>query len=110
MGSPDEQHQELGTGNREESGNIRLEYYDRNHEDKSLPFFGGDDTIREILGTTPHLSASKEEIKDFYERNTDNATRTEYIKGIFNNDYTRLTLVCHGWPPLLSMIAFAYMM
>ena len=75
MGSPDEQHQELGTGNREESGNIRLEYYDRNHEDKSLPFFGGDDTIREILGTTPHLSASKEEIKDFYERNTDNATR-----------------------------------
>ena len=92
MGSPDEQHQELGTGNREESGNIRLEYYDRNHEDKSLPFFGGDDTIREILGTTPHLSASKEEIKDFYERNTDNATRTEYIKGIFNNDYTRLTI------------------
>ena len=92
VGSPDEQHQELGTGNREESGNIRLEYYDRNREDKSLPFFGGDDTIREILGTTPHLSASKEEIKDFYERNTDNATRTEYIKGIFNNDYTRLTL------------------
>lgn len=92
VGSSDEQHQELGTGNREESGNIRLEYYDRNHEDKSLPFFGGDDTIREILGTTPHLSASKEEIKDFYERNTDNATRTEYIKGIFNNDYTRLTL------------------
>ena len=92
MGSIDEQHQELGTGNREESGNIRLEYYDRNHEDKSLPFFGGDDTIREILGTTPHLSASKEEIKDFYERNTDNATRTEYIKGIFNNDYTQLPL------------------
>ena len=92
VGSSDEQHQELGTGNREESGNIRLEYYDRSHEDKSLPFFGGDDTIREILGTTPHLSASKEEIKDFYERNTDNATRTEYIKGIFNNDYTQLTL------------------
>ena len=92
MGSPDEQLQELGTGNREESGNIRLEYYDRNHEDKSLPFFGGDDTIREILGTTPHLSASKEEIKDFYERNMDNATRTEYIKSIFNNDYTQLTL------------------
>ena len=38
------------------------------------------------------MSASKEEIKDFYERNTDNATRTEYIKGIFNNDYTQLTL------------------
>ena len=78
MGSLDEQHQEFSTGNREGTGNIQLEYYDREHEDKSLPFFGGDDTIREILGTTPHLSASKEEIKDFFERNTNNSDRTEY--------------------------------
>ena len=92
MGSPNEQYQELGTGNREGTGNIQLEYYDREHEDKSLPFFGGDDTIREILGTTPHLKASKEEIKDFFELNTDSESRTEYIKSIFNNDYTELTL------------------
>ena len=92
MGSLDEQHQEFSTGNREGTGNIQLEYYDREHEDKSLPFFGGDDTIREILGTTPHLSASKEEIKDFFERNTSNSDRTEYVKSIFNNDYTELTL------------------
>ena len=92
MGSLDEQYQELGTGNREGTGNIQLEYYDREHEDKSLPFFGGDDTIREILGTTPHLSASKEEIKDFFERNTSNSDRTEYVKSIFNNAYTELTL------------------
>ncbi len=92
VGSPDEQHQKLGTGNREGTNNIRLEYYDRSNEDKSLPFFGRDDTIREILGTTPHLSVSLEDIKDFYERNTDSDTRTEYIKSIFNNDYTELTL------------------
>ena len=92
MGSLDEQYQEFGTGNREGTGNIQLEYYDREHEDKRLPFFGGDDTIREILGTTPHLSASKEEIKDFFERNINNSDRTEYVKSIFNNDYTELTL------------------
>ena len=92
VGSLDEQHQELGTGNREGTDNIHLEYYDRSNEDKSLPFFGRDDTIREILGTTPHLSASLEDIKDFYERNTDSDTRTEYIKSIFNNDYTELIL------------------
>ena len=92
LGSLDEQYQELGTGNREVTGNIRLEYYDGSNEDKSLPFFGGDDTIREILGTTPHLSASLEDIKDFYERNSDSDARTEYIKSIFNNDYTELTL------------------
>ena len=92
VGRIDEQLPQLRTGNREGTGNIQLEYYDREHEDKSLPFFGGDDTIREILGTTPHLSASKEEIKDFFERNTNNSDRTEYVKSIFNNDYTELTL------------------
>ena len=68
VGRIDEQHPQLRTGNREGTDNLRLEYYDRRHEDKSLPFFGNDDTIREILGTTPHLKASKEEIKEYIER------------------------------------------
>ena len=92
MGSSDELPSQLGTGNCESGSDIRLEYYDRTHEDKSLPFFGRDEVINEILRTTPHLSASLEEIKDYYERNPDNKDRTEYIKSIFNNDYTELTL------------------
>ena len=92
MGSSDELPSQLGTGNRESGSDIRLEYYDRTHEDKSLPFFGRDEVINEILRTTPHLSASLEEIKDYYECNPDNKDRTEYIKSIFNNDYTELTL------------------
>ena len=92
MGSSDELPSQLGTGNRESGSDIRLEYYDRTHEDKSLPFFGRDEVINEILRTTPHLSASLEEIKDYYEHNPDNKDRTEYIKSIFNNDYTELTL------------------
>ena len=92
MDSSDELPSQFGTGNRESGSDIRLEYYDRTHEDKSLPFFGRDEVINEILRTTPHLSASLEEIKDYYERNPDNKDRTEYIKSIFNNDYTELTL------------------
>ena len=92
MGSSDELSSQFGTGNRESGSDICLEYYDRTHEDKSLPFFGRDEVINEILRTTPHLSASLEEIKDYYERNPDNKDRTEYIKSIFNNDYTELTL------------------
>lgn len=92
MGSSDELSSQFGTGNRESGSDIRLEYYDRTHEDKSLPFFGRDEVINEILRTTPHLLASLEEIKDYYERNPDNKDRTEYIKSIFNNDYTELTL------------------
>lgn len=92
VGAGNEQSEEQSAGDRESGGHLRLDYYDRNNEDKSLPFFGGDDTIREILGTTPHLKASKDEIRAFYEGNPDNAARIEYIKGIFNNDYTELIL------------------
>ena len=92
LGSEDEQPEEPSSGNRDEGSNLRLEYYDRGNEDKSLPFFGHDDTIREILATTPHLKATKDDIRAFYESVADEDKRTEYIKGIFNNDYTEVIL------------------
>ena len=92
LGSEDEQHPEPSAGDRDVGGNLRLDYYDRSHEDKSLPFFGGDDTIREILGTTPHLKASKDEIRAFFEATADENARISYIKHIFNNDYTEVIL------------------
>ncbi len=92
LGSTDEQHPQSGSGNGVEASSLRLDYYDRNNEDKSLPFFGNDDTIREILGTTPHLKASKDEIRAFFETVADDDKRTEYIKSIFNNDYTEVIL------------------
>ena len=92
LGSEDEQYPKPGSGDRDGGGNLRLDYYDRSHEDKSLPFFGGDDTIREILGTTPHLKASKDEIRAFFEATADENARISYIKRIFNNDYTEVIL------------------
>lgn len=92
LGERYEQSEEQSSGNRDERGNLRLEHYDRSHEDNSLPFFGRDDTIREMLGTTPHLKATKAEIRAFYETHPDNAERTEYVKSIFNNDYTELLI------------------
>ena len=92
LGTQNEQHQEPGSGNRDEGSNLRLDYYDRNHEDNSLPFFGDDDTIREMLAATPHLKAAKNEIRAFYESVADEDRRTEYIRSIFNNDYTEVIL------------------
>lgn len=92
VGAEDEQHPQPGAGNGVEASSLRLDYYDRRFEDKSLPFFGDEDTIRELLATTPHLKASKDEIRAFYESETDNDKRTEFIKGIFNNDYTEVIL------------------
>lgn len=92
LGSEDEQYPQQSAGDRVEGSNLRLDYYDRSNEDKSLPFFGNDDTIREILGTTPHLKATKDEIRAFFEANADDNARTSYIKSIFNNDYTEVIL------------------
>ena len=92
LGSEDEQPEEPSSGNRDEGSNLRLEYYDRSNEDRTLPFFGHDDTIREILATTPHLKATKDEIRAFYESVADEDKRTEYIKSIFNNDFTEVIL------------------
>ncbi len=92
LGSEDEQHPEQSAGDRESGSDFRLEYYDRSHEDRSLPFFGKDDDIHAILLKTPYLKASKDEIRAFLETKPDSNKRTEYIKGLFNNDYTELIL------------------
>lgn len=93
LGEQDEQPEEQSTRDSDVGSDIQLEWYDRDHEDKSLPFFGNDDTINEMLAASPHLKATHSEIKSFYESHTDNKKRTEYIKSIFNNDRTELTLV-----------------
>lgn len=77
LGSTDEQHPQSGSGNGVEAGSLRLDYHDRSNEDKSLPFFHDEDTIRELLGTTPHLKASKDEIRAFFETVADDDKRTE---------------------------------
>ena len=92
MGRTDEQHQTLGGRNSAEGANLQLAYYDRETEDKSLPFFHSDRLIKEILKTSPHLKATKKEIAEFFATSDDDKSRKEYIKSIFNNDYTEITV------------------
>jgi len=48
--------------------------------------------INAILRTTPYLSATKQEITDFFNSNANESVRTDYIKNIFNNNVTDFTL------------------
>ena len=92
LGSQDEQSEKQSSGNRESRSDIQLEYFDRKNEDRSIDFLHRDSDIKAILLTTPHLKASKSEIVDYYETVRDRSKQTEYIKSIFNNDITELTL------------------
>lgn len=88
----DEQLPAGSGGNRDERTDLQLEWYDRSSEDKSIPFFSRDEDVKSLLLSAPHLKASKEEIRIFFETHADKEERTEYIKGIFNNECTEFTL------------------
>ncbi|MCU0081273.1 hypothetical protein N8H75_18570, partial [Extibacter muris] len=92
MGRTDEQYPPVGGGDRDEGTDLRLEWYVRSKEDKSLPFFHKDEDIKELLLTTPHLKAEKTEIQRFFEKTEDRNRRKEYIKSIFNPEYTEIDL------------------
>ena len=87
-----EQPAALSGGNGTGGSDIQLEWYDRKTEDKSLPFFHSSPVINQILRSTSHLTATKQEIVSFYSTHEDERERTEYIKSIFNNDHTELII------------------
>ncbi len=92
LGTEGEQSSLIGSGNRDEGSNLRLDYFDRNTEDRSLPFLGNEQDINALLKKTPYLKESKDEIRAFFETNRDTKMQEEYIKQIFNNDYTEIIL------------------
>ncbi|AFV01107.1 Superfamily II DNA and RNA helicase [Dehalobacter sp. DCA] len=92
VGGTHEQPETSGGGNSADGADLQLAWYDRRAEDKSLPFFHDSSLINQILRSTPHLKATKQEIVDFYVTFDDSSERIEYIRSIFNNDYTELTI------------------
>lgn len=74
------------------SGDTNFNVFDEKGEFYKYPFFGVDEVVNEIFATTPHLKASLEEIRGFYEAYSDEDRRIEYIRDIFNNDFTELIL------------------
>ena len=92
LGSAHEQPQSPGGGNGAGGAGLQLEWFDRRTEDRSLPFFHSSKLFNEMLRSTPHLKATRQQIADFFTAHDDITERTEFIKSIFNNDYTELLL------------------
>ena len=74
------------------SGDTRFDVFDEYGERLKYPFFGVDEVVNEIFATTPYLSASLEDIGAYLEGVSDTDRRIEYIRSIFNNDFTELIL------------------
>ena len=73
-------------------GDTNFNIFDEDGEFRKHPFFGIDEVVNEILATTPHLKASLDEIRGYFEGFSDIQKRTEYIRSIFNDDFTEIIL------------------
>ena len=81
-----EQLEDISRGDSSERIDLRLNNYDPSQS--KIHYVVVDEKINQILSTTPHLRKSNKEIKDFIQNEKDVAKRAEYLKGIFNKDYT----------------------
>lgn len=81
-----EQLEDISRGDSSERIDLRLNNYDTSQS--KTHYVVVDEKINQILSTTPHLRKSNKEIKDFIQNEKDVAKRAEYLKGIFNKDYT----------------------
>ena len=86
MGRVDEQLEDDSRGSSNERTNLRLNIYEKDGEHR--PYVVVDEKINQILSTTPHFKKSNREIINYFENEKDLNKRTEFLKGIFNNDYT----------------------
>lgn len=81
-----EQLEDISRGDSSERIDLRLNNYDSSQS--KTHYVVVDEKINQILSTTPHLRKSNKEIKDFIQNEKDVTKRAEYLKGIFNKDYT----------------------
>ena len=81
-----EQLEDISRGDSSERIDLRLNNYDPSQS--KTHYVVVDEKINQILSTTPHLRKSNKEIKDFIQNEKDITKRAEYLKGIFNKDYT----------------------
>lgn len=81
-----EQLEDISRGDSSERIDLRLNNY--NPSQSKTHYVVVDEKINQILSTTPHLRKSNKEIKDFIQNEKDVTKRAEYLKGIFNKDYT----------------------
>ena len=81
-----EQLEDISRGDSSKRIDLRLNNYDPSQS--KTHYVVVDEKINQILSTTPHLRKSNKEIKDFIQNEKDVTKRAEYLKGIFNKDYT----------------------
>lgn len=87
MGWKDEQFETNSRRISETRINNELGIYEKSEDHHSF-YVVVDEKINLILANTPHLKTDNRHIVDYFKNETDRNKRAEYLKSIFNSDYT----------------------
>lgn len=89
MGTTHEQLEDDSRGDSLQRNNIRLTEY---RKENDIGYVVTDEKINQILATTTYLSKYNREIIAFYDIEKDIPKRADYIKQLFNNEYTEISV------------------
>ena len=89
LGSTNEQLEVHSRGDSNQRANLRLEVY---NEENHTGFVVVDEKINQILATTTFLLQPNSQIVEFFNREKDIQKRADYLKSIFNNDNTEISI------------------
>ena len=91
VGTNDEQLEADSRGNSDERVDLQLGIYVKD-SNRSCPYVVTDSKINQLLSITPHLRVSNSEIIQYFDNEKDTVKRAEFLKNIFNIDYTELAI------------------
>ena len=87
VGTTNEQLESDSRGNSGERNDIHLTEYKKEND---VSYVVVDEKINQILATTTFLTKNNSEIIEYFEKEKDISKRAEYLKDIFNSDYTEV--------------------
>ena len=107
MGRENEQLEDDGRGISDTRTNNELGIYEKSEDHHSF-YVVTDHKINLILANTPHLKVDNRHIVDYFKNEEDINKRAEYLKSVFNNDYTGVMIndTMYGYKPFDNGVLF----
>ena len=87
MGITNEQLEDDSRGDSEERIDLHLNNYVKDESHRSF-YVVTDEKVNQIIAKAPHKKEKNSSIRDFFNNEKDTDERLNYLKNLFNNDYT----------------------
>ena len=91
MGSTNEQLESISRRDSDKRTNLYLNNYEKDESNRSF-YVVVDEKINQIIAKSPHKKEKNSSIRDYFNNVKDTDERLQYLKNLFNNDYTEIMI------------------